>query len=143
MSRLTASQSAGLTLSVARAVVAGAQAHAESLGIAISVAVVDSGDQLVAFERMDGADLVTIDLARDKAYSALVNHMPTSELAPLVQPGSEFYGYDSLAGGRMVVFGGGLPIEIAGVLVGAVGISGGSAEQDEECARVGLEAVES
>jgi uncharacterized protein GlcG (DUF336 family) len=138
MSRPTASQAAGLRLSVARAIVGGALASAEQKGIAISCAVVDSGDQLVAFERMDGADLVTIDLARDKAYSALVNHMPTSELAPLVQPGTEFYGYDSLAGGRMVVFGGGLPIEIAGVLVGAVGVSGGSAEQDEECASAGL-----
>ena len=108
------------------------------MGIAISCAVVDSGDQLVAFERMDGADLVTISLARDKAFTALVNHMPTSALAPLVQPGTEFYGYDSLAGGRMVVFGGGLPIEIEGVLVGAVGVSGGSAEQDETCARAGL-----
>lgn len=138
MNRLTASQSAGLTLSAARAIVAGCFARAEQLGIAISCAVVDSGDQLVAFERMDVADLVTINLARDKAYSALVNHMPTSELAPLVQPGMEFYGYDSLAGGRMVVFGGGLPIEIEGVLVGAVGVSGGSAEQDETCARAGL-----
>jgi uncharacterized protein GlcG (DUF336 family) len=138
MTRLTASQAAGLTLAAARAVVAGALAEGQRLGIAISCAVVDSGDQLVAFERMDGADLVTISLARDKAFSALVNHMPTSELAPLVQPGTEFYGYDSLAGGRMVVFAGGLPIEIGGVLVGAVGVSGGSAEQDEACARAGL-----
>jgi len=141
VSRLTASQSAGLTLSAARAIVARALAHAERLGIAVSCAVVDSGDQLVAFERMDGADLVTISLARDKAFTALVNHMPTSELAPLVQPGAEFYGYDSLAGGRMIVFGGGLPIEIAGVLVGAVGVSGGSAEQDEACAATGLGAA--
>ena len=138
MTRLTASQVAGLTLAAARAVVAGALAEGQQLGIAISCAVVDSGDQLVAFERMDGADLVTISLARDKAFTALVNHMPTSALAPLVQPGAEFYGYDSLAGGRMVVFGGGLPIEIEGVLVGAVGVSGGSAEQDETCARAGL-----
>ena len=103
--------------------------------------MVDSGDQLVTFERMDGADLVTVSLAKDKAFTALVNHMPTSELALLVQPGTEFYGYDSLAGGRMIVFGGGLPIEMAGVLVGAVGVSGGSAEQDEACAAAGLEAA--
>ena len=141
MTRLTASQAAGLTLSVARAIVAGAEAHAERLGIAISCAVVDSGDQLVAFERMDGADLVTISLAKDKAFTALVNHMPTSELAPMVQPGTEFYGSDSLAGGRMIVFGGGLPLELAGVLVGAVGVSGGSAEQDEACAAAGLEST--
>jgi uncharacterized protein GlcG (DUF336 family) len=139
--RLTASQAAGLTLDVARAVVAAALAAAREMGVAMSCAVVDSGDQLVAFERMDGADLVTITLAKDKAYSALVNHMPTSELAPLVQPGTEFYGYDSLAGGRMVVFGGGLPIEIGGVLVGAVGVSGGSADQDERAAQAGVAAT--
>ena len=141
MTRLTASQAAGLTLSVARAIIAGAEAHAERLGIAISCAVVDSGDQLVAFERMDGADLVTISLAKDKAFTALVNRMPTSELAPMVQPGTEFYGYDSLAAGRMIVFGGGLPIEITGVLVGAVGVSGGSSEQDEKCAVAGLQSA--
>ena len=141
MTRLTASQASGLTLAVARSIVAAALARADEMGIAISCAVVDSGDQLVAFERMDGADLVTIGLAKDKAYSALVNHMPTSELGPLVQPGAEFYGYDSLAGGRMIVFGGGLPIEIGGVLVGALGVSGGTSEQDEDAAKAGLVAA--
>jgi uncharacterized protein GlcG (DUF336 family) len=114
------------------------ESHAARRAIVAPVAGVDSGNQLVAFERMDGADLVTISMAKDKAFSALVNHMPTSELGPLVQPGTEFYGYDSLAGGRMIVFGGRLPIEIGGVLVGAVGVSGGSSEQDEACARAGL-----
>ena len=110
--------------------------------IAISVAVVDSGDQLLAFERMDGADLVTIDLARDKAFSALVNRMPTRDLAPLVQPGAEFYGYDSLAGGRMIVFAGGIPLERDGVLVGAIGVSGGSADQDQRAAEAGVRAFD-
>ena len=139
--RLTASQAAGLTLDVARAVVAAVLADARRMGVTMSCAVVDSGDQLVAFERMDGADLVTITLAKDKAYSALVNRMPTSELAQMVQPGTEYYGYDSVAGGRMIVFGGGLPIEMGGVLVGAVGVSGGSAEQDEQAARAGVRAA--
>jgi uncharacterized protein GlcG (DUF336 family) len=139
----TASQAAGLTLAAARAVVAAVQSEARRTGVAMSCAVVDSGDQLVAFERMDGADLVSVSLARDKAFSALVNRMPTGELAPLVQPGTEFYGYDSLAGGRMIVFGGGAPLEIDGVLVGAVGVSGGSAEQDELAAAAGLEALRS
>ena len=66
--RLTASQSAGLTLDVARAIVSAVLAAAREMGVAMSCAVVDSGDQLVAFERMDGADLVTITLAKDKAY---------------------------------------------------------------------------
>ncbi len=127
----TASQAAGLTLAAARRMVAAVEGAARSMRVALSVAVVDAGDQLVVFERMDGADLVSVSLARDKAFSALVNRMPTRDLAPLVQPGAEFYGYDSLAGGRMVVFAGGMPLERDGVLVGAVGVSGGSADEDQ------------
>jgi uncharacterized protein GlcG (DUF336 family) len=130
----TASQAAGMTLAAARRMIAAAVAMGREMRVALSVAVVDGGDQLAAFERMDGADLVTIDLARDKAFSALVNRMPTRDLAPLVQPGAEFYGYDSLAGGRMVVFAGGVPVERDGVLVGAVGVSGGSSEEDQRAA---------
>jgi cob(I)alamin adenosyltransferase len=132
MNRLTASQAAGLTLEAGRRIVAAAQAEAQRIGVKISCAVVDSGDQLVCFERMDGADLVTVTLASDKAYTALVNRMPTGDLAPIVQPGTEFYGYDSIAGGRMIIFAGGMPLEIGDVLVGAVGVSGGSAEQDQQ-----------
>ena len=112
------------------------------MGVALTVAVVDAGDQLVAFERMDGADLVGITLARDKAFSALVNRMPTRDIGPVAQPGAEFYGYDSLAGGRMVVFAGGMPLERDGVLVGAVGVSGGSAEQDQRAADAALAAFD-
>jgi uncharacterized protein GlcG (DUF336 family) len=68
--------------------------------------------------------------------------MATADLAPLVQPGAEFYGYDSVAGGRMIVFGGGMPLERDGVLVGAVGVSGGSADQDQRAAESGLLAFE-
>lgn len=137
----TAAQSAGMTLGAARSVVAAVHAEARRMAVAMSCAVIDAGDQLVCFERMDGADLVTITLARDKAFSALVNRMPTGELAPLVQPGTEFYGYDSVAGGRMIVFAGGMPLEIDGVLVGAVGVSGGSAEQDQRAADAGVRAL--
>ena len=127
----TAAQAAGMTLASARRLMGAAEAIGREMRVALSVAVVDSGDQLVAFARMDGADLVSIELARNKAFSALMNRMPTRDLAPLVQPGTEFYGYDSLAAGRMVVFAGGMPLERDGVLVGAVGVSGGSAEEDQ------------
>lgn len=136
----TASQAAGLTLAAARRVVAAVLAEGTALRVPLSVAVVDAGDQLVAFERMDGADLVSIGLARDKAFTALVNRMPTGDLGPMVQPGTDFYGYDSVAGGRMIVFAGGLPLERDGVLVGAVGVSGGSAEQDQRAAEAGVAA---
>jgi uncharacterized protein GlcG (DUF336 family) len=135
----TASQAGGLTLAAARAIIAAIQGVARELGVAMSCAVVDSGDQLVAFERMDGADLVGTTLARDKAFTALVNRMPTRDLAPIVQPGTEFYGYDSVAGGRTIVFAGGMPLERDGVLVGAVGVSGGDAAQDQRAVEAGVE----
>jgi uncharacterized protein GlcG (DUF336 family) len=136
----TASQAAGLTLAAAGAIIAAAQAVARELHVAMSCAVVDSGDQLVAFERMDGADLVGITLARDKAFTALVNRMSTADLAPIVQPGAEFYGYASVAGGRTIVFAGGLPLERDGVLVGAVGVSGGDSAQDQQAVEAAVRA---
>jgi uncharacterized protein GlcG (DUF336 family) len=136
----TASQAAGLTLAVARRMIAAVEEAARGMEVAMSVAVVDSGDQLVAFARMDGADLVGITLARDKAFSALVNRMSTGDLPPIVQPGTEFYGYHTLAGGRMVIFAGGAPLERAGVLVGAVGVSGGSSEQDQRAVDAAIRA---
>jgi uncharacterized protein GlcG (DUF336 family) len=135
----TASQASGLTLAAAKAMIAAVQDTARALGVAMSCAVVDSGDQLVAFERMDAADLVGITLARDKAFTALVNRMPTRDLAPLVQPGTEFYGYDSVAGGRTIVFAGGMPLERDGILVGAVGVSGGDAAQDQQAVDAAVE----
>jgi uncharacterized protein GlcG (DUF336 family) len=136
----TASQVAGLTLAAARRMITAVEGAGRELRVALSVAVVDSGDQLVAFARMDGADLVSIGLARDKAFSALVNRMPTGDLAPLVQPGAEFYGYDSVAGGRMIVFAGGMPLERDGVLVGAVGVSGGDSDQDQQAVEAAVAA---
>ena len=137
----TASQSVGLTLAAARAIIAAVQAEGRRMSVPMSCAVVDSGDQLVAFERMDGADLVGVTLARDKAFTALVNRMPTRDLAPLVQPGTEFYGYDSVAGGRTIVFAGGMPLVIGGVLVGALGVSGGDSAQDQQAAEAGVRAL--
>jgi len=136
----TASQAAGLTLATARRIVAAVEGEARAMGVAMSVAVVDGGDQLVAFARMDGADLVGVRLAQDKAFTALVNRMSTADLAPIVQPGAEFYGYESLAGGRMVVFAGGMPLERGGVLVGAVGVSGGSAAEDQRAVEAAVRA---
>ena len=96
----TASQAQGLTLAAARRMISAVEEVAGRLQVAMSVAVVDSGDQLVAFARMDGADLVGVRLAQDKAYTALVNRMPTGDLPPLVQPGAEFYGYHTVNAGR-------------------------------------------
>lgn len=114
--------------------VAAALEAARSERIPISVAVVDAGAQLVAFERMDGADLVTVTLAQDKAWTSLVNRMPTADLGPIVQPGAEFFGYHTIKGGRTIIFAGGLPLDRNGVLVGGVGVSGGDSAQDARIA---------
>ena len=136
----TASQAAGLTLGAARLIVAAVQAEARAMGVAMSCAVVDSGDQLVAFERMDAADLVGITLARDKAFTALVNRMPSGDIGPIAQPGAEFFGYHTVSAGRTIIFAGGMPLERDGVLVGAVGVSGGDSAQDQRAADAGVRA---
>ena len=138
----TASQTAGLTLAAARVMIAAAEAEARAMRVAMTVAVVDSGGQLVAFERMDGADLVTVGLAQDKAWTALMNRMPTGDLAPLVQPGAEFYGYGSIGRGRTIVFAGGLPLLRDDVLVGGVGVSGGSSAEDQRAVEAAARAFE-
>lgn len=124
----------------AHAAVAAAVGHARTLGIAINVAVTDGSGTLMAFLRMNGAFLHSIDIAIDKAYTAASFGVPTAQWLELI--GDE----EALRIGlpqrpRLVVFGGGLPIREAGVPIGGIGVSGGSAAQDEECARAGLSAI--
>ena len=114
--------------------------RADELGIRINVAVTDAGGVLAAFLRMPGAFLHSVDIAIDKAYTAASFGWPTSQWERI------FEGDAALARGmphrpRIVVFGGGLPIRAGEALIGGIGVSGGSAEQDESCARAGLEAI--
>ena len=136
----TASQAAGLTLAASRAIIGAVQAEGRAMAVALSCAIVDSGDQLVAFERMDAADLAGITLAQDKAYTALANRMPTRDLAAVTQPGTEFFGYHTVNRGRTIIFAGGMPLERGGILVGAVGVSGGDSAQDQGAVEAGVRA---
>ena len=111
---------------------------AQELGITINVAVVDSGGNLAGFLRMPNAFLHSIDIAIDKAYTAAGFRFPTSQWKDI------FSTETMLAKGmpprdRLVVFGGGVPIEIEGKSLGAIGVSGGSEEQDIICAKAGIE----
>ena len=110
------------------------------IGLSVSIAVVDDGGNLKAFVRMDGAELAGIDLARDKAYTSVANRMATHDLARLAQPGGDLFGIHANAGGRYVIFGGGVPLVRDGRIVGAVGVSGGTVSQDVECAEAGATA---
>ncbi len=118
--------------------IAAAHAEAEKRSILVSAAVVDAGGNLIAFGRMDGAEIAGPILAIDKAYTAVANRIATSELATLAAPGGELFGLHANAGGRFVIFGGGLPITHAGAIVGGVGVSGASAADDESCAAAAL-----
>jgi uncharacterized protein GlcG (DUF336 family) len=130
----------GVTLDAARHVIESARRAAEAIGVAMNIAVVDDGNNLVAFERMDGAWLGSVDIAQGKAYTARAFDMSTKALAPLCQPGESLFGIHASNGGRLVVFAGGIPLEHNGEVVGAIGVSGGAVEQDQVVAEAGAEA---
>lgn len=129
-----------ISLEAAQAAVSAAVAHARELGIKVNVAVTDSSGVLMAFARMPGAFLHSIDIAIDKAYTSASFGIPTAAFMGILEHDKAL-----LTGlpqrPRLVVFGGGLPIREDEVLIGGIGVSGGSAEQDEQCARAGLQAI--
>jgi uncharacterized protein GlcG (DUF336 family) len=106
----------------------------------MNVAVVDAGAHLLAFVRMDGAILASIDISVRKAATAVLMNMPTSELYDLAQPGAPLYGIEA-TNGHLVLFGGGIPLMRDGELIGAVGVSGGSVEQDVDVASAASDAL--
>ena len=132
-----------VTLTAADQAIAAARAKAAEIGVPMNVAVVDEGDNLVAFVRMDGAWLGSIDIAQNKAYTARAFDMPTKDLAPLAQPGQSLYGIEASNRGRLIVFAGGIPLLSGGRVVGAIGVSGGTVEQDQEVAEAGVAAWDS
>jgi uncharacterized protein GlcG (DUF336 family) len=115
-----------------------ARRSAVASGALVSVAVVDAGGHLVVFERMDGAEIAGPVLARDKAFTAVAHRVATHELTDLVLPGAELAGMNSADGGRYIAFGGGLPLWDADRVIGGVGVSGGSSEQDVAAATAAL-----
>jgi uncharacterized protein GlcG (DUF336 family) len=127
-----------VTLSAAQAVVEAARAKAEEIGVPMNIAVVDEGNNLTAFARMDGAWLGSIDIAKNKAYTARAFDMSTKDLAPLCQPNQPLFGIHASNQGQLIIFAGGIPLEAGGKVVGAVGVSGGSVEADHEVAEAGV-----
>ena len=119
-----------LTLEDAKRMLSAAEAKASSLGIPYNVAVVDAACHLVAFLRQDGALIGSIDLAINKAVTARIFDKTTSNLARLAQPGEPLFGIQESNSGKVVIFGGGVPVMFRGNIVGAVGASAGTVEQD-------------
>ena len=129
-----------ISLSSATRVVDAAIAKARDIAQPMNIAVVDDGGHLVAFARMDGAIKASIDISIRKARTSILMNAPTSALTAIVQPGAELYGLEQTSGG-LVTFGGGIPLTVDGVVVGAIGVSAGSVEQDVNVAEAGVAAL--
>ena len=112
------------------------------IGVPMDIAVVDEGGSLLAFERMDGAIIGCIQFAIDKAYTAAVLCLRTEEEGKVAQPGGPEFGINSSHGGRIVIFAGGVPIKHGKTVVGAVGCSSGTVDQDAAVASAGAAAIE-
>jgi uncharacterized protein GlcG (DUF336 family) len=127
-----------LTLDDARQAIAAGERKAVELKIPYNIAVVDAGGGLVAHVRMDGAWLGSVDIAIDKAWTARAFDMTTETLSQFAQSGAQGFGLNTTNHCRVVIFGGGIPIQVNGIVIGAVGASGGSVEQDILVARAAL-----
>ncbi|TPI41331.1 heme-binding protein [Mesorhizobium sp. B3-1-6] len=129
--------SESITAKAAQGGIEAAVKRATQIGVPMSIAIIDSGRALVGFLRMDKALLGSIEIAQAKAFTARTVNARTSDLMPLVQPGAPFYGLEVSHRQPMVIFGGGVPITHRGEVIGAIGVSGGSAEQDVDVAEAG------
>jgi uncharacterized protein GlcG (DUF336 family) len=128
-----------VTAALAAKMIEAAVAKANSLGVPQVIAILDESGLLKAFCRMDGAPLISIEVAQNKAYTALLG-APSQDFFNRIKDDPAL-----LAGAphipRIAVFGGGLPIKVDGVVVGGIGVSGASVEQDIACAQAGLDAI--
>ena len=130
-----------VSLEQALALLERVRSEAAGHGLAVAAAVVDRGGHVVASARMDGAALGAMTLAVDKAYTAVLWQTPTGEFMSSTQPGGADWGFNTTTGGRVVVYAGGLPLWEDGGLVGGIGVSGGTGEQDEACASAAVAAA--
>jgi uncharacterized protein GlcG (DUF336 family) len=127
-----------VSLDDAKKIIAAGERKAMEIGIPYNIAVADAGGGLVAHVRMDGAWLGSVDIAINKAWTARAFDTPTEDLARITQSGQQGFGLNTTNDSRVVIFGGGIPLELDGIVIGAVGASGGSVEQDVAVARAAV-----
>lgn len=133
-----------ITLEQAETIIDACKAEAVAVGQPMNIAVVDDGGNLVAFAAMDDTKLIGVDISQKKALTAVYFQADTRDLAALVQPGQPLYGIESTTGGRLVVFGGGvLLVDADGTVVGGVGVSAGTVDEDHQVADAGRRAYRS
>jgi uncharacterized protein GlcG (DUF336 family) len=126
-----------MTLQDARRVISAAEKKSTELGQPMNIAVADEGGNLVAHVRMDGAWLGSIDISIKKAYTSRAFNIATKDLATHSQSGGQFFGIHASNDGKIMIFAGGIPLEKDGKIVGAIGVSGGSGEEDHAVAEAG------
>ncbi|MFH8379111.1 heme-binding protein [Streptomyces cyaneofuscatus] len=123
-----------VSLEDARRVIAAGEAKADEIGSPSNIAVVDVGGNLVAHIRMDEAWIGSVDISISKAFTSRAFDISTADLAANAGPGEQFFGINASNNGRVMIFAGGVPLRHGGRIVGAVGVSGGSGEQDQTVA---------
>lgn len=131
----------GISMDEAMRVISAARKKAEEIGVMQNIAVVDAGGNLAAFARMDGAWIGSIDIAKNKAYTARAFDMTTEDFGKIAQPGEMAYGIHASNDLKVIIFGGGIPLQRNGKIIGAVGVSGGTVPQDIEVAEAGAAVV--
>lgn len=131
-----------IELDLAKELADAAEARANEIDNPMVITIANAEGTLIVNRRMDGAWLGSIDIARNKAYTAACYEMSTDELGEAAQPGEPLYGIQNTNDDRMVIFGGGYPLHSEGELVGAVGVSGGAVEQDMDVATSAVETFE-
>ncbi|KAG9948011.1 DUF336-domain-containing protein, partial [Aureobasidium melanogenum] len=142
-SQIAAESMPVLTLHAAETASAASRRKAKEIGVDVNIAIVDSTLQLLHFSRMKNAKLTSIDIAINKAFTAAGHRVPTSHYnSETFFPGGMGFGIQYSNGGRFCTLTGGIPIIIEGVVVGAMGVSSGTAEQDIEVVEAGLKAIE-
>ncbi|PKM52045.1 MAG: ATP:cob(I)alamin adenosyltransferase [Firmicutes bacterium HGW-Firmicutes-7] len=119
-----------MTLDLANMIVLSSLKKAEELKVPVVISIVDDGGNLILLNRMQNAHIGSIDISINKAYTSMAFKLTTEMLGKLSLPGEALYGIQNTNNGKIVVFGGGLPIWLNGKLIGAIGVSGGSVEQD-------------
>ena len=129
-----------ISLEEAQAVASAAVQKAQELEQPMNVAVTEVGGNLKAFARMEQAWTASISIAQDKAYTSAALGFSTQDIGEMAQPGQPLFGINTTNDGRIVVFGGGIPLVRDGKVVGAIGVSGGTPDQDHEVAQAGVAA---
>jgi uncharacterized protein GlcG (DUF336 family) len=132
--------SSNIQLEDARRIIAAAEKKAAEIGQPMNIAVADAGGNLVSHVRMDGAWIGSIDISIKKAYTSRAFDIATKDLAEHAQSGGQFFGIHASNDGKIMIFAGGIPLKFRGKVVGSIGVSGGSGEQDHAVAQAGASA---